>query len=76
MDESEASKGDLIAMAMRGLENPDTPPQDRVAFALYVAAGGESDRPVTFGQVAELAGLSATDVRQALFAMRERGELR
>lgn len=75
IDESKTSKGDRIAHALRALDDPDTPPQERVAFALYVAVGGEPDRSVTFGDVAALVGLSATDVRQALFAMRERGEL-
>lgn len=70
------SPGDFVAICARLLADPATAPLDRVACAAVVAAGGDRRNRTTFGQVAELAGIPATDVRQALYALRERAELR
>jgi hypothetical protein len=70
------SPGDLVAVSARLLADPATAPLDRVACAVVVAAGGDRRSRTTFDQVAELAGIPATDVRLALYALRELGELR
>jgi hypothetical protein len=71
------SPGDLVSDSMRRLaEKPDLPLIDRVAFAVVIASGGQiGPQKPTFGDIAEILGdVDATEVRQALYAMRERRE--
>lgn len=69
------SPGDLVAKAQTWLEeNPSGPVAFRAGMGVVVASGGDMRRSVTFGEVAESAGLDVGDVLTGLVAMRERHE--
>jgi hypothetical protein len=68
------SVGDVIARAHKLLDDPDVELSlvDRVSFAITVATGGQASVPVTFAEIAEIAGVELDDVVLAVTALVER----
>lgn len=64
------SPGDFIARCQQLLERqPNAPLSDRVSWATVVAADANCDAAITYGDIADVAGISMDDVAIGLLAI-------
>jgi hypothetical protein len=67
------SAGDRLSMSMKWLEeHPDADLQTRACFAVVVAVGGDEERQINFGDVAEVLGAPVDEVFDALMSLMDR----